>query len=95
MLATENALELASERRKRTVIRTDGGAGSDAHIRWLLARNYHVMMKGIANRRAKALAKQVRRWDPYEDYWLGEVAPTQEEGSFLSQLLCIDTLSAM
>ena len=80
MLAAENALELAPERRKRTVIRADGGAGSDAHIRWLLARNYHVMLKGIANRRAKALAKQVRRWDPYADYWLGEVAPPIDYG---------------
>lgn len=80
MIAAENALELAPERRKRTVIRTDGGAGSDAQIRWLLARNYHVMVKGLSNRRAKALAQQVRRWDPYEDYWLGEVAPPVDYG---------------
>jgi len=80
VLATENALELGPEQRKRTVIRTDGGAGSDAHIRWLLARNYHIMVKGISNRRAKALAKQVRRWDPYEDDWLGEVEPPMDYG---------------
>lgn len=80
MLAAETALELAPERRKRTVVRTDGGAGSDAHIRWLLARHYHVMLKGMANRRAKALAKQVRRWDPFEDYWLGEVPPPVDYG---------------
>lgn len=78
--AAENALDLAPKQRKRTVIRTDGGAGSDKHIRWLLARNYHVMMKGTSNRRAKALAKQVRRWDPYEDYWLGEVDPPVDYG---------------
>ena len=47
---------------------------------WLLARNYHVMMKGIANRRAKALAKQVRRWDTFEDTWLGEVEPPIDYG---------------
>ncbi|MCJ7700795.1 MAG: hypothetical protein MUO62_04360, partial [Anaerolineales bacterium] len=52
----------------------------DAHIRWLLARNYHVMMKGTSNRRAKALAQQVRRWDTHEDYWLGEVNPPVEYG---------------
>ncbi|MCP4421635.1 MAG: hypothetical protein GY805_33910 [Chloroflexi bacterium] len=80
MLAAENALELAAERRKRTVIRTDGGAGSDAHIRWLLSRNYHVMMKGLANRRAKALANKVRRWDAFEDTWLGEVEPPVDYG---------------
>ena len=38
------------------------------------------MMKGTSNRRAKALAKQVRRWDPYEDYWLGEVDPPVNYG---------------
>jgi len=78
--AAENALELAPERRKRTVIRTDGGAGTDAHIRWLLARGYHVMMKGAANRRAKALARDVRRWDPFEDCWLGEVPAPVDYG---------------
>lgn len=80
MRAAETALELAPERRKRTVIRADGGAGTDAHIRWLLARDYHVMMKGHANRRAKALAKRVRRWDPFEDYWLGEVPAPVDYG---------------
>ena len=80
VLAAENALELAPDRRKCTVIRTDGGAGSDDHIRWLLARDYHVMMKGHANRRAKALAKRVRRWDPFEDYWLGEIPAPVDYG---------------
>ena len=31
------------------------------------------MAKGISNRRAEALARQVRRWDEYGDHWLGEV----------------------
>jgi len=73
VLATENALELAPEARKRTVWRLDGGAGSDAHLVWLLARGYQVMAKGMSNRRAEALASKVRRWDAYESYWLGEV----------------------
>ncbi len=62
------------------MIRTDGGAGTDAHIRWLLARNYHVMMKGSANRRAKAQAKRVQRWDPFADCWLGEVSAPVDYG---------------
>ena len=53
--------------------RLDGGAGSDAQLRWLLARGYHILAKGMSNRRAGALAKQVARWDPYKDYWLGQV----------------------
>jgi hypothetical protein len=80
VLAAESALELAPERRKRTVIGTDGGAGSDDQLRWLLARDYQVMMKGLANRRAKALAQEVHRWDPYEDGWLGEVPPPVDYG---------------
>jgi hypothetical protein len=78
--ATENALELALKRRKRTVWRLDGGAGSDEKLRWLLARGYHVIAKGFNNRRAKALAEQVRRWDPYHDVWLGEVEPPIDFG---------------
>jgi hypothetical protein len=73
VLGTENALELAPEQRKRTVWRIDGGAGSDDHLMWLLGRGYHVVAKGMSNRRAEALARQVQRWDFYQDVWLGEV----------------------
>ena len=56
--------------------RIDGGGGSDEHLRWLLGRGYHVVAKGMNNRRAVALARQVRRWDSYgPNAWLGEVAP--------------------
>ncbi len=34
----------------------------------------------MANRRAGALAKKVRRWDAYGDIWLGEVAPPVDYG---------------
>ena len=51
----------------------DGGAGSDEQLRWLLARDYHVIAKGTSNRRAEALARLVRRWDACDSYWLGEV----------------------
>ncbi len=80
MIAAENALELSPAQRKRTVWRLDGGAGSDEHIRWLLARDYHLIAKGMSNRRAGALAQQVRRWDAYGDVWLGEVAPPIDFG---------------
>ena len=73
MLAAENALELAPEQRRRTVWRMDGGAGSDDQLLWLLGRGYQTITKGTSNRRAEALARQVRRWDAYDDYWLGEV----------------------
>jgi hypothetical protein len=78
--AAENALELAPEQRNRTVWRLDGGAGSDEQLLWLLARGYQTMAKGISNRRAEALSKQVRRWDAYDDCWLGEVPPPVDYG---------------
>lgn len=80
MLATENALELAPEQCQRTVWRLDGGAGSDAQIIWLLGRGYQTMAKGTSNRRAEALSRQVRRWDAYEDCWLGEVPAPVDYG---------------
>ena len=80
VMAAETALALSPAQRKRTVWRLDGGAGSDEQLRWLLARDYHVVAKGISNRRAEALARQVRRWDVYQDAWLGEVAPPTAYG---------------
>lgn len=80
VLAAETALELAPAQRKRTVWRLDGGAGTDDHLRWLLGRGYHVVAKGLSNRRAEALARRVRRWDPYRDVWLGEVEPPVDYG---------------
>lgn len=49
--SAETALELSLEQRKRTVWRMDGGAGSDEHLIWLLARGYQIMVKGMSNRR--------------------------------------------
>lgn len=74
MLATETALELTAKQRKRVVWRLDGGAGSDEQVRWLLERGYHVIAKGMSNRRARALAKRVKRWDAFgENAWLGAI----------------------
>jgi hypothetical protein len=80
VLAAENALELSQAQRKRTVWRLDGGAGSDEHIRWLLARDYHLVVKGMSNRHAGAWAKKVDRWDAYGDIWSGEIAPPVDYG---------------
>lgn len=80
VLAAENALELALNQRKRTVLRIDGGGGSDGHLRWMLGRGYQVMVKGMSNKRAKALSKRVQRWDAYQDVWLGEVEPPVDYG---------------
>ena len=79
--AAETALELSLEQRMRTVWRMDGGAGADEELCWLLAKGYHIMAKGISNRRAEALARKVDRWDPYqENSGLGEVEPPVDYG---------------
>ena len=58
----------------------DGGAGSDEQFLWMLDRGYQTMAKGTSNRRAEALARQVCRWDAYDDYWLGEVPSPVDYG---------------
>jgi hypothetical protein len=73
VLGAENALELVPKQHQRVVWRIDGGGGGDDHIRWLLSRGYHLMVKGASNRRAEALARQVARWDAYRDVCLGLV----------------------
>jgi hypothetical protein len=80
VLAAENALALTPAQRKRVVWRIDGGAGSDEQLRWLLSRQYQVVAKGASNRRAEALARQVRRWDAYRDAWLGHVGSPVDLG---------------
>jgi len=80
VLASEIALDLAPDHHKRIVWRMDGGAGSDEELRWLLARNYQIVAKGTSNRRAEALAKQVKRWDRFQDAWLAEVASPVDFG---------------
>ncbi len=79
--ATESALELSPDQRKRTVWRMDGGSGSDEQLIWLLARGYQVMAKGYNNHRAAALGKQVQRWDAFRhDCELGEVPAPVDYG---------------
>lgn len=80
MLATESSLELADRQRRRVVWRFDGGAGSDEQVSWLLSRGYQLVGKGLSNRRAEALARQVKRWDQYQDCWLGTVPPPFDYG---------------
>ncbi len=80
MLGTESSLELADDQRRRVVWRFDGGAGSDEQVTWLLNRGYHLVGKGLSNRRAEWLAQQVCRWDRYQDHWLGTVSAPMDYG---------------
>lgn len=81
VLGVESALELAIAQRKRTVYRLDGGSGTDENLRWLLQRHYQTVAKGFSGKRATALARQVQRWDRYDETsFLGTVPDTLHLG---------------
>jgi hypothetical protein len=60
--ATEEVLELDEARRKRTVVRVDGGGGRDGDVNWLLKRGYLVIAKVKNWQRAVMLSKSVTTW---------------------------------
>ena len=62
----ERILGLKEDRRKRqrTLVRIDGGFGTDANLNWLMWRGYEFIAKGYGGRRAAKLAKSVP-----EDGW--------------------------
>lgn len=80
LAGVQSSLELEPKQRQRTVWRMDGGGGSEANFRLVVQAGYHLHAKGLSSSRAAALAKQVSRWDAYDDIWLGEVAPPFDLG---------------
>lgn len=58
----EAVLALHPERRQRTVVRVDGGGGSDKDINWLLARDYRLLVKVKNWQRAFKLCRSVSSW---------------------------------
>ncbi|HEY6071870.1 MAG TPA: transposase [Anaerolineales bacterium] len=62
--AAEKVLDLTDNRRARTIVRADGGAGSDANINWALHRSYHLLTKVHNWQRAMRLARTVTAWYP-------------------------------
>lgn len=69
----KTSFDLAAAQRRQVFWRLDGGFGTDEKLRWLLGRGYQVVVKGFSGRRADNLARQVNRWNPYGDTWLGAV----------------------
>ena len=79
MLAVESVFEFTPAQRKLVGWRLDGGFGGDDNLNWVLARDYQVMAKGAAPRRAQKLGRQVTRWDQMDETcWLAWV-PTPVE----------------
>lgn len=60
----EDVLNLNPGFRKRTIIRVDGGAGSNKDVNWLLNRHYRVLVKVRHWRRAAKLCRSVTTWHP-------------------------------
>jgi hypothetical protein len=60
--ATTQTLALDKNKRKNTVLRIDGGGGSDSNINALLACDYQVLVKVHNWQRARKLAATVTQW---------------------------------
>ena len=72
-MTLEAVLPLTPEQRRRTVLRLDGGVGTDANINWALWRGFQVLTKGYSGKRAQAYAKAVSPWVTLcpERRWIG------------------------
>jgi len=66
----------APNKRKRTLVRIDGGFGTDHNLNWLMWRGYEFIAKGYGGKRAASLAASVPedgwREGPTESQPLGE-----------------------
>jgi hypothetical protein len=55
----ERVLESSPHKRQRTLVRLDGGFGTDENIEWLCSCGYHFVVKGYGGGRANKLARSV------------------------------------
>jgi hypothetical protein len=65
--AAQASLSLEHSQRRRTIIRSDAGLGTDANVNWILWRDYEVLMKGFSGRRAAKMASNLDASDWIED----------------------------
>jgi len=90
MQGCEGVLELTLEQRRRTVVRIDGGGGTDYNLNWLLERGYQVVAKVKNWQRSVKLCRSVTTWqadpaDPKRELgWIptgqAYVRPTRQIG---------------
>jgi len=60
----EGVLALTPAQRARTIICADAGAGTEADIKWLLNRGYHILVKVRYWRRISKLVRTIQTWHP-------------------------------
>jgi hypothetical protein len=77
----ERVLGSSSHNRQRTLIRLDGGFGTDENIEWLCSWGYQFVVKGYGGGRAGKLARSVAEDAWHEGPTTGQflAIPTQEE----------------
>lgn len=78
MNEVERLLKSSSKNRSRTLIRLDGGFGTDENVEWLCTSGYQFVVKGYGGGRASKLARSVA-----EDAW--------HEGPTTGQFLGVPT----
>lgn len=87
--ATAQTLELDETKRKNTILRIDGGGGSDKNIPALLAQDYQILVKVHSWRRARRLADTVPAWFPdpkITDREIGWVSQPHDYGRATQQV---------
>ncbi len=62
VLGAEEVLKLTAEQRTHTLLRSDGGAGTDGYIHWQLERGYWIITKVKNWQRTHKLAQTVQHW---------------------------------
>jgi len=71
---SETVLNLDESRRKRTILRVDGGGGTDGNINWALARGYFWMSKVKNWQRTSKLVAPITEWQSLPELPDHEVA---------------------
>ena len=87
--ATTQTLELDENKRKNTLLRIDGGGGSDTNIQALLLRGYQVLIKIHNWQRARKMAATVTEWFPdskVPDREVGWVSQPHDYGRATQQI---------
>jgi hypothetical protein len=93
--AVERVLGLTSAQRQRTVLRLDGGFGTDANLNWSLWHGYQVLSKGYSGKRAKAFAQAAPAPTPLRYYRRTQTAVMRwktEQGTYKHSLLTTSLL---
>jgi hypothetical protein len=77
----ERVLGSGRAQRERTLLRLDGGFGTDENVEWLCERGYHFVVKGYGGQRAGKLAKSVPEEGWREGPTEGQKLAVPEDGA--------------